>query len=67
MAQRLCTAHSVVTFMRFGMTLEDALDLAVQDLHDLEDAYKGEVNIVAVDREGRHAAASTVPGRPTSP
>jgi beta-aspartyl-peptidase (threonine type) len=63
MAQRLCTAHSVVTFMRFGMPLKDALNLAIQDLHALEDQYRGEVNIIAVDREGHHAAASTVPGR----
>jgi beta-aspartyl-peptidase (threonine type) len=63
MAQRLCTAHSVVTFMRFGMPLEEALDQAIQDLHALEDQYRGEVNIIAVDREGQHAAASTVPGR----
>jgi beta-aspartyl-peptidase (threonine type) len=63
MAQRCCTAHSVVTFMRFGMSLDDALQLAVEDLHRLEDRYKSEVNIVAIDREGRHAAASTDPGK----
>jgi beta-aspartyl-peptidase (threonine type) len=63
MAQRLCTAHSVVTFMRFGMPLEDALDLATQDLDALEDPYRGEVNIIAIDRDGSHSAASTVPGK----
>ena len=63
MAQRLCTAHSVVTFMRFGYSLDDALALAIQDLNALEDPYRGEVNILAVDREGCHAAASTVPGK----
>ena len=63
MAQRLCTAHSVVTSMRFGLPLEDALGLAIQDLNTLEDPYRGEVNIIAIDRHGRHAAASTTPGR----
>ncbi|MCC7022824.1 MAG: N(4)-(beta-N-acetylglucosaminyl)-L-asparaginase [Thermomicrobiales bacterium] len=63
MAQRCCTAHSVVTFMRFGMPLDDALRLAAEDLHRLDDPYKSEVNIVAIDREGRHAGASTVPGK----
>ena len=63
MAQRLCTAHSVVTFMRFGLTLDDALTLALADLNALDDPYRGEVNILAVDRHGRHAAASTTPGR----
>lgn len=63
MAQRCCTAHSVVTFMRFGMSLDDALQRAVEDLHRLEDPYKSEVNIVAIDRDGRHAGASTDPGK----
>lgn len=63
MAQRCCTAHSVVTFMRFGLPLEDALRRAIADLHALDDPYKSEVNIVAIDRSGRHAAASTDAGR----
>lgn len=63
MAQRLCTAHSVVTFMRCGLSLEEALERAAEDLHQLADPFWGEVNIVAMDREGRHAAASTVPDK----
>jgi L-asparaginase / beta-aspartyl-peptidase len=63
MAQRCCTAHSVVAFMRCGATLVEALRMAVSDLHQLEDPYRGEVNIVAVDRDGHHAAAATVPDR----
>jgi L-asparaginase / beta-aspartyl-peptidase len=63
MAQRCCTAHSVVGFMRGGMTLADALWTAAGDLHRLEDDYRSEVNIIGVDREGRHAAVSTVPGK----
>jgi beta-aspartyl-peptidase (threonine type) len=63
MAQRLCTAHSVVTFMRCGMRLEAALCLAAEDLHRLDDPYWSEVNILAIDRDGAHAAVSTVPGK----
>ena len=63
MAQRCCTAHSVVGFMRCGMGLSDALWTAAGDLHRLEDAYGSEVNIIGVDREGRHAAVSTAPGK----
>ena len=63
MAQRLCTAHSVVTFMRFGHSLSEALAMAVDDLHRLDDRYWSEVNIVAVDRDGNHSAASTHPGK----
>ena len=63
MAQRLCTAHSVVAAMRFGLSLDDAITLAMEDLNALDDPYRGEVNIIAVDRHGRHAAASTAPDR----
>lgn len=63
MAQRCCTAHSVVSFMRCGNPLSDALQAAAEDLHRLEDAYRSEVNILGVDRDGRHAAVSTAPGK----
>jgi beta-aspartyl-peptidase (threonine type) len=63
MAQRCCTAHSVVTFMRCGQNLRDALRLAAEDLHRLEDPYKSEVNIIGVDRDGDHFAVSTHPGK----
>jgi beta-aspartyl-peptidase (threonine type) len=63
MAQRLCTAHSVVMFMRCGFMLEEALVRAAEDLHQLADPFWGEVNIVAMDREGRHGAVSTVPDK----
>lgn len=63
MAQRLCTAHSVVMFMRCGLSLNEALERAAQDLHQLDDPFWGEVNIVAMDHEGRHAAVSTFPDK----
>src|SRR5690348_5124716 len=63
MAQRCCTAHSVVTFMRGGQTLRDALRLAAEDLHRLEDPYKSEVNVIGVDRNGDHFAVSTHPAK----
>jgi beta-aspartyl-peptidase (threonine type) len=63
MAQRCCTAHSVVAFMRCGQSLRDALRSAADDLHRLEDPYKSEVNIIGVDRDGDHFAVSTHPGK----
>ena len=63
MAQRCCTAHSVIAFLRCGMELEEALRAAAADLQALDDPYKSEVNIVAVDRDGNHMAVSTVPGK----
>ncbi len=52
-----------MTFLRFGMSLEESLRTAVADLHALDDPYTSEINIVAVDRDGNHAAAATTPGR----
>lgn len=61
MAQRCVTAHSVVTFMRFGMSLEDALHQAMKDLEHLDDPYASEMNILAMDRDGNPGAASSNP------
>ncbi len=63
MAQRCLTAHSVVTFLRFGMSLDDALRTAMTDLHALDDPYASEMNIVAIDKFGKPAAASTALGK----
>jgi beta-aspartyl-peptidase (threonine type) len=63
MAQRCCTAHSVVTFMRFGMSLEQALTTAMTDLRALDDPYASEMNIVAIDSEGSHMGASSSAGK----
>lgn len=63
MAQRCCTAHSVVAFMRCGQSLREALRTAAEDLHRLDDPYKSEVNIIGVDRDGEHFAVSTHPGK----
>ncbi|HEV2127111.1 MAG TPA: N(4)-(beta-N-acetylglucosaminyl)-L-asparaginase [Thermomicrobiales bacterium] len=59
MAQRCLTAHSVVMFMRFGMSLDEALDQAVRDLDHLDDPFRSEMNIVALDKHGNPGAAST--------
>ncbi|HYH12764.1 MAG TPA: N(4)-(beta-N-acetylglucosaminyl)-L-asparaginase [Thermomicrobiales bacterium] len=59
MAQRCLTAHSVVMFLRFGMSLDEALAQAMNDLDHLDDPYKSEMNIVALDRDGNPGAAST--------
>jgi L-asparaginase / beta-aspartyl-peptidase len=63
MALRCATAHSVVTFMRFGLDLPEALDLAMRDLVALDDPYQSEVNVIALDAAGNHAAASTTAGK----
>ena len=64
MAIRFATAHSVVMYLRFGFTLEDALRQAMLDLRALDDPYAEAdtvMNIVAMDRDGNVSAASTSP------
>lgn len=63
MAQRCCTAHSVVTFMRFGLSLKQSLRTAMSDLDALDDPYLSEMNIVGMDRDGNPAAVSTSEGK----
>jgi len=63
MAQRACTAHSIVMFMRLGMSVEEAVKQALVDLAAVDDPFAGEMNVVALDRSGTPHAASTVPGR----
>lgn len=63
MAQRCCTAHSVVMFMRFGMPLAEALKTALLDLQALDDPYSSEMNVIGLDADGSPAAASTAPNR----
>lgn len=61
MAQRAVTAHSVVTFMRFGMSLDEALQQAMRDLDALDDPFASEMNILAMDKDGNPGAASSNP------
>lgn len=59
MAQRCLTAHSVVMFMRFGMSLDEALQQAMLDLNALDDPFASEMNILAMDKDGNPGAASS--------
>lgn len=58
MAIRLCTAHSVVTYMRMGMSVVEAGTRAIRDLAYLVDPYFGTVSIIAMDPKGNHCAFS---------
>lgn len=65
MAIRACSAHSVVFYMKMGMSLDEALTRAMQDLGDLVDPYAERLNvmnIVAMDADGNVQAASTAEG-----
>jgi len=61
MAMRLCTAHSVVMYLKMGMDLIQAGTQATRELAYLVDPYFGRVSIIAVDARGNHAAFSNAP------
>lgn len=54
MAIRVSSARSVVLYMKMGMTLEDALEEGLRDLNRLTEQRIGGVNILAMDKDGRH-------------
>jgi beta-aspartyl-peptidase (threonine type) len=62
MAIRCATSRSVVLYMKMGMRVETALVEAMRELNDLDDAYFGSMNIVAIDKDGRPAGISNRPG-----
>lgn len=61
MAMRCCTAHSVVMYLKMGMTLAEAGAAATRDLAYLVDPYFGRVSLIAMDAQGNHAAFSNAP------
>jgi beta-aspartyl-peptidase (threonine type) len=61
MAMRLCTAHSVVIYLKMGMSLAAACREAVTDLAYLVDPYFGRVSLIAMDARGNHAGFSNGP------
>ncbi len=63
MAIRANTAHSVVFYMKMGMSVAEAAERAMVDLRDLGGGYIGGMNLVALDKDGNHAAATSMTGR----
>ena len=62
MAIRASSAHSVVSFMRHGMSLDAAIRQAMTDLAYFPDKFaerENVMNIVAMDAHGNVTAAST--------
>jgi beta-aspartyl-peptidase (threonine type) len=64
MAIRASTAHSVVFYLKMGWPLLEAGRQAMADLNDLGGCYLSDMNLIAIDREGRHAGFSSVPDKP---
>lgn len=62
---RASTARTVVMSMQHGMTLLDACRFAMKDLRTapLAAGVEPVMNLIAIDRQGRHTGFTTVPGR----
>lgn len=62
MAMRAVTAHSVIMYLKMGMSLAEAGAAAMRDLRHLSLPWQGQMNLIAVDRAENHWGASTLPG-----
>ncbi len=63
MAIRAGTALSVVHYLRAGCSAAEAGRRAMEELNDLGGRYLSRMNLIALDRHGRHAGFSSVEGR----
>jgi beta-aspartyl-peptidase (threonine type) len=63
MAIRAATAHTVVFYLKMGLSLENASRQAMEDLNALGGRYLSSMSFVAMDRDGKPAGFSNVEGR----
>ena len=63
MAIRACTAHSLVFYMKMGMSVTEAGERAMLDLRDLGGRFIAGMNLVAMDKDGGHTAFTSTAGR----
>lgn len=63
MAIRANTAHSVVFYMKMGMSVSEATQRAMEDLRDLGGDYIGGMNLIALDINGEHVGMTSTDGR----
>jgi L-asparaginase / beta-aspartyl-peptidase len=63
MAIRACTAHSLVFYMKMGLSVAEASERAMADLRDLDGRFISVMNLIALDKDGNHAGYSSVNGR----
>ncbi|QIW15753.1 asparaginase [Pasteurellaceae bacterium RH1A] len=58
MSIRCSTAHSVVFYMKMGLSLDEAVYRAIDDLTYLKDGYTEGVTIHAIDNQNQHKVVS---------
>ena len=62
MAIRGVTAHTLVFYMKMGLSLEEAGARAMDDLNDLGGRYLSRMRIIALDKDGNHAGFTSSEG-----
>jgi len=60
MAIRACTAHSLVFYMKMGLSLAEASRRAMEDLRDLGGPYVSRMSLVSLDKDGNHAGFTSM-------
>ena len=63
MAIRASTAHTLVSYLKQGLSLQDAGRRTMEDLNDLGGRYLSRMSFVAMDSEGAHAGFSNADGQ----
>ncbi|TFG70531.1 MAG: asparaginase, partial [Anaerolineales bacterium] len=58
MAIRACTAYSIVSYLKFGLSLSEAGRRAMQDLNDLGGRFLSGMNFIAMSPDGQHCGFS---------
>ena len=65
MAIRASTAHSIVFYLKMGLSLAEAGRRAMADLNDLGGPYLSVMNFIALDPNGQHLGSPTARDVPT--
>jgi beta-aspartyl-peptidase (threonine type) len=63
MAIRACTAHSLVFYMKMGMSVAEASKQAMADLRDLGGPYISRMNLISLDKDGNHFGCTSMAGQ----
>ena len=63
MAIRACTAHSLVFYMKMGMSVAEASKQAMADLRDLGGPYISRMNLISLDKDGNHFGCTSMAGK----
>lgn len=63
MAIRASTAHSVVFYMKMGLSIQEACARAMNDLNDLGGRFISVMNLIALNKDGQPAAYTSMTGR----